>query len=138
MQIRKATNQDKADIFALAHELATSFDVDESRFSQSFDKILKDKNIILLLAEAEGRALAYVLGYVHPAFYANGNIAWVEELFVDAPHRKSGVGKALMNAFEVSAKECDCQLISLATRRASSFYKAIGYEDSATYFKKVL
>jgi hypothetical protein len=28
--------------------------------------------------------------------------------------------------------------VALATRRAAPFYRALGYEDSATYFRKVL
>ncbi len=28
--------------------------------------------------------------------------------------------------------------MALATRRADKFYKAIGYSESATYFKKIL
>ena len=29
-------------------------------------------------------------------------------------------------------------LIALATRRAAPFYRALGYEESAAYFRKVL
>lgn len=29
-------------------------------------------------------------------------------------------------------------LFALATRRAAPFYAALGYEDSATYFRKLL
>ena len=31
-----------------------------------------------------------------------------------------------------------CALVALATRRAAPFYRAAGYEESATYFRKVL
>jgi hypothetical protein len=30
-----------------------------------------------------------------------------------------------------------CLLVALATRRAAPFYRALGYEESATYFRKV-
>ena len=30
------------------------------------------------------------------------------------------------------------RLVALATRRAARFYAALGYEESATYFRKVL
>ena len=32
----------------------------------------------------------------------------------------------------------DCILIALATRRAAPFYRALGYAESAVYFRKVL
>jgi hypothetical protein len=31
-----------------------------------------------------------------------------------------------------------CTLVALATRRAAPFYRALGYQDSAVYFRKVL
>jgi hypothetical protein len=32
----------------------------------------------------------------------------------------------------------DCALVALATRRAAPFYRALGYEESAVYFRKIL
>jgi hypothetical protein len=32
----------------------------------------------------------------------------------------------------------DCALVALATRRAAPFYHALGYEESAVYFRKIL
>jgi hypothetical protein len=43
----------------------------------------------------------------------------------------------LMSAFEQWAAAQGCALIALATRRAAPFYRALGYEESATYFRKV-
>ena len=43
-----------------------------------------------------------------------------------------------MSAFERWAAGCDCTLVALATRRAASFYRALGYQDSGAYLRKVL
>jgi hypothetical protein len=43
-----------------------------------------------------------------------------------------------MSAFERWAAARDCALIALATRRAAPFYRALGFEKSAVYFRKVL
>ena len=43
-----------------------------------------------------------------------------------------------MDAFEQWAAAEGCALIALATRRAAPFYRALGYEESAAYFRKVL
>jgi hypothetical protein len=43
-----------------------------------------------------------------------------------------------MSAFEEWASGQGCVLVALATRRAAPFYRALGYEESATYFRKVL
>lgn len=43
-----------------------------------------------------------------------------------------------MALIEEKAMERGSKLVALATRRASDFYRAIGYDESATYFKKAL
>lgn len=43
-----------------------------------------------------------------------------------------------MAAFERRTQERGSRLVGLATRRAASFYRAIGYEESAAFFRKVL
>jgi len=122
-------------LYPLARALGTSFDVKEDAFSAVFKNILTDKNILLFVAEADG-LLGYIMGYVHPAFYANGLIAWVEELYVVPETRGAGIGRALMCAFETEVQPRGCKLVSLSTRRAGDFYEALGYEKSAIYYKK--
>ena len=72
------------------------------------------------------------------SFYANGRVAWVEEIMVDADYRKMEIGRSLMQSFEGWATDRDAKLVALATRRAGKFYKALGYEESATYWRKLL
>ena len=64
-------------------------------------------------------------------------MAWVEEVVVRPGDRGRGVGRALM-ARSSSAPRPGCMLVALATRRAAPFYRAAGYEESASYFRKVL
>ena len=52
--------------------------------------------------------------------------------------RGRGIGRALMSGFEQWAAVRDCALVALATRRAAPFYRALGYEESAVYFRKIL
>ena len=133
MHIRKAKPNDQQAVFELARELATSFTVEQDSFVASFTIILNDENSHLLVAEKRGRIVGHLLGFDHFAFYANGRIAWVEELYVLSSARKQGVGKALMTAFETPPTQRHSKLIALATRRAHKFYNAIGYQESAIY-----
>ena len=57
---------------------------------------------------------------------------------VTEPWRRQNVGQHLMRTFELWAKTRGCRLVALATRRAAPFYQALGYEDSATYFRLLL
>lgn len=51
---------------------------------------------------------------------------------------RRGIGAQLMTAAEQWAREKGDAYLSLATRRASDFYLALGYEKSATFFKKTI
>jgi hypothetical protein len=46
--------------------------------------------------------------------------------------------RAVSTAFEQWATERDCALVTLATRQAVPYYVALGYEEPATYLRKVL
>jgi len=136
--VRIAALDDLEAVFTLAEKLATSFAVEFESFSHVFTRVVNMPDATLLVAEYEHRIVGYLLGFEHPAFYANGSVAWVEELYVESACREAGVGRLLMDCFEQSAKASGNKLVALATRRADSFYQTIGYENSATYFKKHL
>jgi GNAT superfamily N-acetyltransferase len=118
--------------------LATSFELDKHDYSRTFRSILNDSNVDLIIAEIDSSIIGYVLAFHHPTFYANGIVSWVEEIFVLEEYRGNNIGKQLMEEIETRALERGSRLIALATRRASEFYNAIGYAESATYYKKAL
>ncbi len=137
-QIKSATAKDADAVAGLAAELAHSFPFSRSGFDRSYPALLAADDACLLLAVDGPRPLGYLLGFQHLTFYANGPVAWVEEVLVREQERGRGTGRALMDAFERWAAARDCALIALATRRAAPFYLALGYEESAVYFRKVL
>jgi GNAT superfamily N-acetyltransferase len=138
VQIRPAAPADAAEVFRLARQLATSAVPEPAAFDRSFELVLLDRHHRLLVADDHNRLRGYLLGLVHPAFHANGYIAWVEELFVDETARGSGLGTRLLTEFEQWAvKTFDATYFALATRRAGDFYRSAGYDESAAYFKKL-
>lgn len=138
MTIKPAVYGDKDKVFELAKVLATSYVVELAAFTRSFERVLADDKALLLVAKQDGKSIGYCLGTLHTAFYANGDIAWLEELYVLPEFRRTGVGEKLVNAFENWSQQHEAKLTTLATRRAEAFYLAIGYEQSAHYFKKQL
>jgi len=138
IQIRRASGGDAGAVAGLAGELAQSFAFSRARFDVTYPALLDIEAACLLLATSGGDYLGYLLGFRHLTFYANGPVAWVEEILVSREYRGRGVGRALMTAFELWSAEQDCVLVALATRRAMPFYLAPGYEESATYLRKVL
>lgn len=135
---RNATLQDEDEVFTLATSLATSFILNKEGFSRIYSDILNNTNADIIVAESDSGIIGYVLAFHHSTFYANGVISRVEVLFVTEKHRRMKIGQKLMNLIERQALERGSRLVALATRRASDFYKSIGYDESATYFKKPL
>lgn len=136
--IRKANESDLEAIFELVKIFSTSFQPEKPCFIHSFNLILRDEFASLFVAEHNNEVIGYSLGFIHDTFYANGKVAWLEEIMVRDDFRRKGVGSKLISFFEQDSKNKGCKLIALATRRASDFYIAIGYEESATYFRKTL
>ena len=138
ISIRKATADDADALFGLAKEFATSFVPDRTAFEVALADIISTDGANLSVAEVNDEVVGYCLGFDHYTFYANGRVAWVEEITVKEPARGRGVGKVLMENFEEWSGVRGSMLVALATRRAASFYRSIGYEESATFFRKLL
>jgi ribosomal protein S18 acetylase RimI-like enzyme len=136
--IRRATPTDAAALLSLARSFATSFTVDAERFEEHLEALLADQASALLVAATDAGLVGYVAASVHPTLYANGPIGWIEELIVDPAQRRAGVGQLLVSAVERWIDARGGVIVSLATRRAAEFWSAVGYEASATYFRKML
>jgi ribosomal protein S18 acetylase RimI-like enzyme len=136
--IRPAALSDVEDLFLIAVEFATSFAPERPFFESSFREILGNPSACLLVAEINGQVIAYLLAFSHPTFFANGAVVWVEELAVHSSCRRRGIGRALMEKLEAWAALRRARLIALGTRRAGEFYRVLGFEESAAYYRKLL
>jgi GNAT superfamily N-acetyltransferase len=138
IRIRRAIARDIDSVLPLVKDFVTSFEISEPDYRKSFARILVNPGALVLVAEDKGTPVGYCLGFCHDTFYANGRVAWLEEIMVATSHRRRGIGESMMATFEEWAKTQGAVLSALATRRASTFYAAIGYQESATYFRKLL
>jgi GNAT superfamily N-acetyltransferase len=136
MIVRNATDNDKEDLFKMVKTMATSFVPEYSLFEANFDKIIKQDNYKIIVAEKEGDLVGYIFGHDHLTFYSNGRISGIDELFVDELHRRNGIGKRLVVEFENWASDRGAKEMTVPTRRAADFYKALQYKESATLFIK--
>jgi GNAT superfamily N-acetyltransferase len=134
--VRPATYQDEEAVFHLASQLSSKFVVERSVFSSSFTQLANADDVYLRVAESSGTVIGYILGWNRLAFYSNGPFGWVQEIVVHPKHRRFGIGRLLMDDFERWSLDRGGRLVSLATRGASDFYQALGYRESATYYKK--
>lgn len=136
--IRRATAADPDAIWPLTREFATSFTPDRNAFDKTFPALVERDDAFLAIGTTASGAVGYVLAVAHPTLFANAPVVWVEELMVSEVERRSGIGRALMDAVETWARDRGAAYVSLATRRASDFYLALGYDESATFFRKLL
>jgi GNAT superfamily N-acetyltransferase len=137
-RIRRAEPADSGALFDLTREFATSFHPQIDTFERSFHYLIKQDDALLLVIIGADQLLGYLLGFDHLVLYANGRVSWVEEIIVRPDRRRCGLGRDLMVHFEQWAAARDSKLVALATRRAAPFYAAIGYHESAIYFRKLL
>jgi GNAT superfamily N-acetyltransferase len=100
--------------------------------------LITRRDTLVLIAEGDEQVVGYLLASTHGTFFANAPVAWVEELMVAEPARRSGIATALIAHAELWARQQGAAYVSLATRRAANFYDALGYEESAIFFRKLL
>ena len=138
VRVRKAVAADIDVVFEIAKEFVVSFTLDRSAFEHSFCELITANDAAVLVLELAGEVLGYCLAFDHATFYANGRVTWVEEIAVRSDKRGLGLGRELMEAVETWARSRNSKLVALATRRAAAFYKALHYDESAVYFRKLL
>ncbi len=138
VQIRVANPGDQAALYELVRAFPTPTPITPEMYAGLFAEKLADAQSFLAVAHRGTTLLGYLSGCRHAAFNAGGDTAWVDEVLVVEPERGGGIGRMLMQAFERWAAASDCRLVALATRGAADFYRQLGYESNAGYFKKYL
>lgn len=138
VRVRRAVAQDHDAVWRLARELAVSSEPTRESFTATFTTILDQPSALLLVAEDEKEVCGYLLAHRHETFHADGPVAWGEEMVVASEHRGDGVGRSLMREAETWAIEQGCRYVALASRRAGGFYLALGFDESAVFYKRPL
>lgn len=137
IEVRPAKSRDSDQMWPLVQDFAFSYEPERSSFERSLAELLERPDTLLLVAEENGTTIVgYLLASCHGTFLANGQVAWIEEVMVSEPARRQGVGSRLISVAEAWAKNVPTAYVALASRRAGDFYLKIGYEDSATFFRK--
>src|SRR5438045_3942420 len=88
LAIRSAQISDLDQVFAVALEFATSFRPEREVFANNFRRIIEHHDALTLVAEQSGQINGYLLGFDHDTFFANGRVAWIEELMVRKEQRR--------------------------------------------------
>jgi N-acetylglutamate synthase-like GNAT family acetyltransferase len=137
--VRDATPSDADDIYRLLSGFVTSHRPDRAVFDDAtFPRIIEaasDGSAEFLVAEQDSRVVGYLLALRMPTLFAGGTVLELLELTVDEPMRGRGTGSALIRAAQEKAREAKDVEVTVPTRRAAGFYRALGFHESAVHLK---
>ena len=141
VNIRKATQGDIPRILELYEQLTGEKQKATSdTTSQVFNEIISLPNQEFLVAEKDSFVVGTVFLQITPNL-SHGARPWavLENLVVDGQYRRQGIGRLLVEYALTQAREAGCykvQLLSSNTRHeAHRFYRAVGFDGTATGFR---
>jgi hypothetical protein len=108
-EIRRAMAGDADAVAGLAAELAQSFAFSQEKFRRSYPALLATEDACLLLAVDGEECLGYLLGFLHLTFYANGPVAWIEEVLVRRQDRAGLAARWSMSERLTRQNLCEAQ-----------------------------
>jgi ribosomal protein S18 acetylase RimI-like enzyme len=105
-------------------------------YLQAFEKVERDPNIQLVVAEGEGGEVVGCLQLcILPGLSSQGaSRGLIEDVRVASPHRGRGIGEQLVQWAVAEAQAKGCKLVELLTHNtrvdAQRFYKRLGFQAS--------
>jgi GNAT superfamily N-acetyltransferase len=136
IRIRRARKSDLIRLQQLYDQLHLnnylSLRVPKARLAAAFDRLARDRNHTILVAEVGGKVVGTCHVIVVPHLgHALKPFAIVENVVVDADARSSGIGQHLMAAAGDLARRRECYKMALtsniARARAHRFYLRLGW-----------
>jgi GNAT superfamily N-acetyltransferase len=136
IRIRRARKSDLPRLQALYDQLHLnnymSFRASPANLAAAFDRLARDRNHTILVADIAGKIVGTCHVIVVPHLgHALKPFAIVENVVVDADARSSGIGQHLMAAAGALARRSGCYKLALTSNiarpRAHKFYERLGW-----------
>ncbi|MFK4502375.1 ribosomal protein S18 acetylase RimI-like enzyme [Bradyrhizobium japonicum] len=104
-------------------------------YYQAFERVTRDQNLTLVVAESEGRVVGCLQLAILPGISTQGGIrGLLEDVRVASDCRSHGIGEQLVQWAVAEAKARGCNLVELLTHQtrtdAQRFYKRLGFAAS--------
>ncbi len=140
--VRPATEYDLDALLALYEQLSSdNANADRERSAEGLRLMLEEPRVSLLVASLGERVVGSVTLILVPNLTHNAR-PWIqlENMVVDESVRRTGAGRALIDAAEALARETNAYKIQLQSadhrHGAHAFYKAAGFRPSSLGFRK--
>jgi ribosomal protein S18 acetylase RimI-like enzyme len=137
IKVRAATTEDAAGIHGLARELAETVGdkpPTEEAIRARLEELLDEPRARVLIAENEAGIVGGVSFWIKPDLAHGDAVVEVPMLVVAEDHRRSGVGKLLMEEVRSVASDNGASQIELVATRsnvtAREFYRSLGYVEA--------
>jgi len=134
---REAKIEDAAEIHGLARELAETVGDSpsaEEAIRARLEELLDEPRARVLVAENEAGIVGGVSFWIKPDLAHGDTVVEVPMLVVAEDHRRSGVGKLLMEEVRNVASDNEASQIELVTTQsnvtAREFYRSLGFVES--------
>ena len=104
-------------------------------YFDAFDRVDRDPNLALVVAEEQGRVVGCLQLCILPGLSSQGaSRALIEDVRVASDHRSRGIGEQLVQWAIGEARARSCKLVELLTHHtradAQRFYERIGFQRS--------
>ena len=139
MKIRPASDADSAAIASLLGELGY-----RATFGQVLDRLKSAQPLpaLHLVAETNSGIVAFLAACRLPYFPDGSTLCRITAMVVSSAHRRTGVGRALVEAAAVYARQHGCSGLEVTTAEhrleAHGFYTRNGFTRTSSRFYRAL
>jgi GNAT superfamily N-acetyltransferase len=143
--MRRASLSDVSQLVTLMTEYYRESDlyVEAGRASWAFSQLLSDARLgRAWLIEVDGRAVGYVVMTLGFSIESGGLTAFVDDLFVQARHRRQGLGRAALDEVLDACRGLGVRAIHLEVAgpnaAAERLYQRLGFDTSGRTIRSLL
>ncbi len=138
--IRNTRREDFEAVVSLLAQLWPGKTVNPKNLARTLDRMVFSDNTELLCAERDGKVVAFASLATLSNLWQEGLVLYLTTMIVDEQHRRSGIGKLLMERVLEIARKRGCAKIELESAfdrvEAHAFYKKMGFEKRAYFFSR--
>ncbi len=106
-------------------------------FTEVYSSNLNDKNIFYIVAESEGKAIAFSSIHIQQILHHTGKVAELMEMYVEPDFRDSGIGEAMFWNLRDKAEACGCRFFEISSNivrdKTKTFFENRGVQ--LTHYK---
>ncbi len=142
MQIRGCKIEDFDDILKLLYQLWPQKMLHPELLREVYERGICSKSNRYICAITDSKIVGFASLTVKGNLWQEGYLGHIDELVVDEPYRRQGIGTRLLEHMIDLARRMDCRRIevesALYRTDAHKFYEQRGFENRAYLFSKAL